>query len=411
MKYFKNIELAEMYKVSPNTIGNWIEAVKDKKLNLQIEDNDNRTYILNTPHNHNVLKDLSTKGKKFKNTRSLRTIEPKPEFYTTFTETQIIDIATSLEIHKEIDLKYTYFSSGATWWDNYIKRNIKEGKSYTVNNTIQLLDSNTYFIEALVKKYNKINIIDLGSGNAYPVRNFIDYFQKKNVLNKYIAIDYSSDLLKMAENNVKEWFHNTIPVETRNLDFNYELFKDLLFINTSSNNDSDQYVNIILFLGTTIENQRKYNQSLGIIKNSMGPNDILVLAHRLDSSSSRLAVNFNSNDPAKKASDLEQQIKLVLDLLNINEDMYDVERIYSEEEKSRIIRAVLKSDINIKIKTKSFQKIISLQHQDKVIFFRHRHHTFAEVIGILAEVDFNVLHATTSQVNEEIMVISKLNIA
>lgn len=405
MKYLKNIEIAEQYKISPNTVGNWIESAEKNGLHLVTENH--RKYIINNSSNHMVLKDLSRKGKKYKNTKSLRIVEPTEEFYETFDEKQIIDIISSLEVYKEVDMKYTYFNKGGKIWDEYIQRVMTDPHPYTVKSTIQLLKNNAYYLYDLINKYKYVNIVDIGAGNAYPVKELLKFFIKKGILKRYIAIDYSPILLDIAQNNVKNWYGDKIEVEAHNLDINYDMFKDILFKNSYRETAESDTVNIILFLGSTIENQRLYFQSLDRIKNSMGQNDIFVLGHRLDSETSRREIHFNAPDPSIPNSDISQYM-MVLKLLNIPEDAYEVERFYSEKQKSRLFQAKLKTDIQINFKTKNFNKTLILSNKDKMIFFRHGHHTFSSVVNTLDNIGFTVLHATTALIYEQVVVISKI---
>ena len=404
MKYLKNIEIAELYKVSPNTVGNWIESAEKKKNSLQLVSEGGRTYILNLAANHTLLKDLSLKGKKYKNSKSLKVIYPQPEFYKIFNEEQIIDIITDLEVNNEIDIKYTYFDIGAKSWDDKVNRSVNDEKiKVTVNSTLKLIKLTKDFLDDISNKYKNINIVDLGAGNGVPAKPLIEHFLAKKVLKEYIAIDYSPDLLKIVEANIKSWFGNDLKSKYYQRDFNFNSLRKLLFENAAS----EDTINILLFLGTTIENQRQYTLPLNNIRNSMGQNDVLIIGHRLDSQSARQEINFNINNKQLRNVDLDQ-LSLILKLLNISEEYYNIERYYVKRHKSRIIATKLKYDLRIEIKTDNFTKILYLSNKTKIIIFRHNHHSFREVIDILDNNGFDPINAIEDLEYEQIFAFAKL---
>jgi len=404
MKYLKNIEIAEQYRVSPNTIGNWIESAEKKKNSLSLVQEGGRSYILNIPSNHTILQNLSLKGKKYKNSKSLKVIYPNPDFYKIFDDEQIIDILTDLEVNKEIDIKYTYFDVGAKSWDDKVNRSIAdENGNFTVNSTLKLIKSIENFLDYIARKYDNVNIVDLGAGNGVPARPIIQHFLSKNALKEYIAIDYSPDLLKIAEKNMKEWFGEKLVSKYYQKDINFNSLRKLLFENSTP----EGTVNILLYFGGTIENQRHYTLPLNNLRNSLGQNDILIIGHRLDTQDSRQEVSFNINNPELKNSDLEQ-LSLILRLLNIPEDYYVTERYFDKKQRSRLIATKLKYDLRIEIETSTFSKTVYLPNKTSIIIFRHNHHTFREVIDILDNNGFDPINAIEDLEFEQIFAFARL---
>lgn len=408
MKRFKNVELAEMYKVSEKSIRNWIEAAKEKKLNLQLIKEDDKAYIANTPTNHLVLKKLAEKGHKYKNRRSLKIIHPKPEFYKIFNERQIIDLIKNIEVHKEIPMKYVYINGGATSWDEYALRVWKSGELNPITNTIELLRLNEEYIFSLISKYKKINIVDIGPGNCISIKEFLEKIIKRDLLKKYIAIDYSPDMIKIAQKNLKSWFGNKLEFESYQIDITKDNLQEILFTNAQDISSAKETLNLVFFFGSTIENDRLYDQPLRIIANSMGINDILITEQRLDSPTSRLKLTFGSPEQVVTNTDLAHRL-LVPNLLNILPGYYDIERVYNEDVNARLISIVLKSDLKIKISTEHLNKELNLSNRDKIIFWRHNHHNSLSIINELYKSGFKMLHSSTSMDRDDIMIISKID--
>lgn len=259
-----------------------------------------------------------------------------------------------------------------------------------------------------MKKYKKVNVVDIGPGNGAPVRNLLEFLTSKNLLRKYIAIDFSPDILKITERNLKAWLGTDFPYEYHIRDISNESFQELLFTNTHLPNTEEEHcINLILFLGSTIEIQKDYDQSLKTIRNSMGKNDIFILGQVLDNPRSRNRLGFNSDDKSSENSDLEQE-QMVLELLNINESFYEVERFYSEAEKSRIIQIRLLVDLEINIKTSNFEKKLTLSSGDYVVIYRHSHHSSLEVITRMSSLGFDLVKATTTLDGEQLIATSKI---
>src|SRR6266516_4345302 len=105
MKYFKNTELAKLYKVSEKSVRNWIEAAAAGNIDLELYKVGNKHHVANTLKNNSVIEQLVQKGKKYKNTRGFRAVSPKKEFYETYNKEQILDIIYGLTVHKEIPLQ------------------------------------------------------------------------------------------------------------------------------------------------------------------------------------------------------------------------------------------------------------------------------------------------------------------
>jgi len=217
MLYFTNQELAVAHHVSVRTVRNWIESAKAGKLDLVLHTKGERTYVANTSKNMAVIKVLAENGKKYRPHRSQKTVSPKPEFYELYTQEQLFDIVSNLEINHEIPRQYNYFGEGAKNWDNYAVRLSEEDAPSLLNASVELLEHNQEYLDHLLKHYEQVNIIDIGVGNAMPVKNFLAHLLAQNKLGRYIAIDISPTMLEIAEKNIRKWFGDKINYEATHL--------------------------------------------------------------------------------------------------------------------------------------------------------------------------------------------------
>lgn len=406
MRYFKNIELAKIYKVSEKTIGNWIDATRKRKIDLQLYNIDDRYFILNNSHNHSIMQALAAKGKKFKNKKASKVLSPKEDFYKIFNENHVIDIICNIESYKEIPYQYSYFDKGAEAWDKYINKLAQEETPSGLTNTIQLLDSNKEYIFSLIKSYEKVNFVDMGPGNGLPVKSTLDFLISKGLLGKYIGIDVSKGILHVAERNFRKWFGKGFPFEGHIRNFNFDRFQDILFQGANSKSSGSNSINLIAFLGGTAANQRLRDQPFHIINTSMSASDLLIYTFKLDSEKSRMYFDFGVKGTPK----LHEQGKELLELLGITEDLYDVEAYFDKEKKSRIVQIVLKADIEIEFETKNFSKTLSLCNRDKIILMRVAHQNYFDVIQQFLNTGFEVLHTSRSQDQEQLLVIAKVKL-
>jgi len=135
-----------------------------------------------------------------------RTAKPSNEFYKVFSEAEILGIIHALESRREIPLKYSYKGQGAKIWDSFYLKYIVPTWYRTSNVEIDLLKSNFAYLNGDYQQCDKVNIIDVGAGNAYPVKAFIGKLKKLGRIDKYIALDISDELLNVSSKNFKKWF-------------------------------------------------------------------------------------------------------------------------------------------------------------------------------------------------------------
>lgn len=299
MKYFKNTELAKLYNISEKSVRNWIEAAQTGKLDLQLFEHNDKFYIANTSKNMANIEKLVEKGKKYKNSRGLKTITPTDKFYETFNQKQILDIIANLTVHREIPLHYTYVDGGAEYWDKYANRLLHEETPNMLNQTITLVDQSLENIDRLLDKDKKINVVDLGPGNALPIRNTLTYLLKHKKLGRYVAIDISQEMLSIAERNIREWFGDAVQFEGHVRDLSHERFDDL-FADDYATDDADTPVNLVVLLGGSLSNFRSPLQALQAINNSLSPHDLFVFGSKLDTPNTRRFFDFNISSHNEK---------------------------------------------------------------------------------------------------------------
>jgi uncharacterized SAM-dependent methyltransferase len=132
--------------------------------------------------------------------------QPSSEFYSIFSKEEVLGIIDALQVRREIPLKYSYKGRGAKKWDNFYLKHIIPKWYRTSSTEIDLLRDNFDYLNGNFLGCEKLNIIDVGAGNSYPVKQFITRLNKLGKVNKYIALDISEDLLNLSQKNFTKWF-------------------------------------------------------------------------------------------------------------------------------------------------------------------------------------------------------------
>lgn len=404
MKYYKNTEIAALFHVSEKAVRNWVEATQQGKLTLELFDRNGRPMIANTSKNMQLMEELVAERKKFKNTRGHKVISPKPEFYKLFSQKEIADIILSVDLHSELPIQYSYFNGGASMWAQYIDRLLKEETPNTTKSTIKLLSQSEEFLNDLIGNNRKINIIDLGVGDASPAKGLIQGLLDRGALNKYVGIDLSSDMLRIAEENIKQWFGGEVAFEGHKRDITHEWLRDLM-VENSYVSDESVPLNVILLLGGTLSNLRLPGHTLRLINNSMGREDILLYSLKTDTEVSRRYFDFRVGSSERK---LGSQLRLIPDLMGIDDSLYDVEQYFDETQKARFTRIKLKVDISIKFQFENNSRTLELLKGKTVLLWRVRHKNTLEVINQFDKGGFDLLHCSTTADKGFLLTISRI---
>lgn len=404
MLQFSNQELAIANHVSVRTVRNWIESAKAGKLDLSLITKGERTYVANTSKNLQIIQGLVDKGKKYRPHRSQRTVTPQENFYELYSQEQLYDIVTNLEINHEIPCQYNYFGIGANNWANYMRHMDEEETPNNLNATAKLLASNSEYIDNLLANYDQINVVDIGAGNAQPVKDFLAHLLDKGKLGRYIAIDISQTMLKVAEANVKKWFNGKVNFEGHTLNVEHDRFGYLL-ANEYIKSDAQRTTNLIMFFGGTIQNFKNPGSILKVIHDSMGINDFFLHEQKLDTSSSRKYFDFNPNPAGARLAPL---FRYIFDLLNIDETLYDVDMGFDPIESERYIRVVLNVALSLKFKFKGGERTIYFDKGDTIQLWRARQNTALQIVALLMHNELYPLQVSQTTDQEFVLTISRI---
>lgn len=404
MIYFKNTELAKKYHVSLGTVRNWIKAAAEGQLELTLHQQDDRTYIANTDSNIAAIEQLVSDNKKYRNSKSAKIVAPQAEFYRLYNQAQIYDIVTNLEMYHEIPRQYNYFGGGASNWNRYMQRFVSEDGATQPTMTATLFERNRSYFDDLLAKYKRVNVVDIGAGNAMPVRGLLAHLLAQKKLGRYIALDISTEMIKIARTNIEKWFNDQVNFEGYESDINYERFGNLLAEESLSAGAEDT-VNLVLFLGGTPGNLRNPDGAFRIIHDSMRPNDLLVYTGKLDTEASRRYFDWNVEPSTTR---LAPNHRFILDLLNIDPSFYDIEMGFDERNRQRFVRVRLKVSLAIRFEFDAGERVLEFSKGETILLLRAWGVTAYDVWRVFDRNDFYTLHSTQTEDRQYILTVSRV---
>lgn len=406
MQYFKKTELANTYHVSVRAVANWVEAAQKGKLDLALIEHSGKQYVANTAGNLSKIEKMVEARRKYRTTKAYKIISPKPEFYTIYEPDQVLDIISNLESDHEIPRQYNYFRNGADYWDEYASRLSKEDNDNILLSTVSLLELNTAFLDELLSKYKYINVVDVGPGNGLPVKGLLQRLHSVGRLKRYVAIDISPDIIAIAENNIKTWFNGEVEFEGELRDITHERFADILaFDNFGVGSDT---VNLVLFLGATLVNLRNPEEALDVIRHSLSLNDILIYSTGLDNPA---PIKYIYHKTSAEKSKLPSNHRFAMDVMNIDESLYDVEYGFDLLGRMRFICAKFKVAISLNFQGVNGVREVVFKKDDKILLWRAWHKTALQTLGQFEAAGFKTVQASISRNDEFLLSIHKVRTA
>lgn len=401
MKYFKNSEVARLYNISEKTVRNWVIASKENKMSLEVyADNKGKYYVADTTKNAILIQSLVEDGKKYRNSRTHKIIAVSNEFYTTYSKEQMVDIVGYLEKHQEMPFQYSHMSKGVDFSSRYYERIWNENRMNSQVLATRLLSESSNYIKSCIAS-EQFNIVEIGGRNGFIARELIKDFGNKGILATYTDIDISKDMLVEANDNIQTWFKDPPVFKTFARDINKSQFDDILFDNLCTT----KRPSLVLFLGSTLFNLISPQRALQNIGNSMSQSDVFAVSMKLDSKVSRRYFDFNSQF---ENTLLPPNEKYQLDILGIEESLYEVEQFYDKTDRCRKVQTRLKFDLTLVFTFGDYEKRIDFSKGDAILLWRYWHYSLEEIEVQMRQAGFTIMQSTKSPDEQFAMVIAKV---
>jgi uncharacterized SAM-dependent methyltransferase len=331
-----------------------------------------------------------------------RTAKPSSEFYSIFSEEEILGIIHALEVRREIPLKYSYKGRGGKIWNDFYRKYIIPKWYRTSSLEIDLLRKNFEYINGNHQKCEKVNIIDVGSGNSYPVKEFVSRLSKLNKINKYIALDISEQLLKLSQENFQKWFpliefiSHTIDIENSCL--------PQIWLTNQAHQKTDDTPKIILHLGVTMGNHQNITKVLKNFRDSMGKNDLLVFTNETGSNS-----NWDGKVRGGCNYHAEEVYKWIKNKMGIKSEDCQLIRKYDLETDSIVANMKFSYNYTINLSYGAIDKNIEILEGEEITIWRHHKYEIPELMQEIEKAGLQVVHYSIDKYLSHMMMICEIS--
>ena len=278
-------------------------------------------------------------------------ISPHKQFYKIFREDEIVEIISDLKFKRQIKLKYRYFQEGSDYWNKFyfespVTQVLSDLKNIVLNNLL-------YF----VSDSKLVNIIDIGPGNGYPVKDWLEKLNDLEILNSYFCVDISKEINDLVEQNMQKWLP-AMPVHKYQADIEQtDIAKFLIKSKFHNQIEPSKISNILLLFGNTICNFTDRVEVLKNLTRSMDINDLLVISYSTDIDSNKLFHQYTNHSNSKTHNNLCTWIPKILGFDCNNKNLFTE---YDDKIKAKIKYLKL---------TKNYILNINLFNQEIKIYF------------------------------------------
>ena len=335
-------------------------------------------------------------------TSNSRIAKPSSEFYSIFSEEEVLEIIHALEVRREIPLKYSYKSGGAKIWDDFYRKYIIPRWYQTSNVEIDLLKQNFEYINGHFQNCKKLNIVDVGAGNSYPIKEFIGRLNKLGRINKYIALDISEELLNVSRKNFSKWFP-FIEFISETIDIENSCIPKRLFTNRTEF-ETDNTPKIILHLGVTIGNHANRIGALKNFRDSMEKNDFLVFTNEIGSNS-----QWDGSIRGGCDYHAEQIYGWIKTNIGIKSQDCELVRKYDLETDSVVANMKLSQNYTINFQIREIDRNIEIAEDEEITIWRHHKYEIPELLQELELAGLKLVHYSTNKYSSHIMVICQVH--
>jgi uncharacterized SAM-dependent methyltransferase len=331
----------------------------------------------------------------------IRIVELSSKFYSIFSKAEILELIQALENSKEIPLKYSYKGRGGKIWHNFYQEYLMPRWYRTSNVEIDLLNKNFEYINGNHQNCTQVNIIDIGAGNSYPVKKFINRLDKLDRINQYIALDISKELLALSKSNFTKWFpsikfsSDTVDIETSSIPA--ELWQN-------SNPDTTKSIaNIFLHLGVTIGNHQDRIRVLQNLRRSMEKNDLLVFTNEAGSNST-----WDGQVRGGCKYHVEEIYAWIKNKVGISDQDCELVRKYDLKTDSIIANIKFKQNYTVSFNQLGIDKKFEILKDEEITIWRHHKYEMPELIQELETAGLQLVHASYNKYFSHIMVICQI---
>jgi uncharacterized SAM-dependent methyltransferase len=297
-----------------------------------------------------------------------------------FNQRQEAELITSIQGRGEIPLKFAYLGKGAINFDKEARTRAKTGGINMVET--ELLQRRIKNFLSTFSEIKKLNIIDIGCGNGYPVMPVIDELLKNNIDFRYVPIDISEEMLNISKKNLIKKY-GKIEIKSFQLDFELGNFSDLMY-----ELKHDGSTNLLLFLGSTLGNFSDKHRVLTNFRDSMMKDDYLIIGVELTNFS-----KINKILPYYQGKTSLDFIYFIPEKIGINRIDTRYEVSWNDKLNQVEVKMILKKDILVRIGSERFK----LEKDEQILIGRSTKFSEWSITKILSDTGYRTELLTTNK--------------
>jgi len=270
----------------------------------------------------------------------------------------------------EVPLKFSYLDEGAEHWVRLGEQRLSEGGINLME--YNLLTKRVTDILNTFPSEKIVNIVDIGCGDSSPVFPIVDSLIERRQKFNYIPIDISAEMLELAKKKFSAKYPG-VNIFPHQLDFELGNFTDVIY-----EHKTEDTVNLMLFLGSTLGNFSDRRRILTNFRDSMGANDYLLLGMEL--------INFSKVENLVPHYTNDIVVDLVYTLpqkIGIDLKSSKPEVLWNERKSQIEVLANMTKDLEIKIE----KEAVILKKNERVLLARSVKFNEASFTDLLSAVD------------------------
>ena len=381
LDFYKNSELAKDFGISKMTVARYIENSKNGHNDLELIFSKGHFKIKKTELNKIKIKSLIADKKKFKNPKRYKVIEVRQEFFLNYSNRSVLEIYKDLKNNSYINTKFCYLGTNSLTYLEYLKSR-KNNKI-----KIDLLYKNIAFLEDYARENQiKYNIIELGPSDMTSTEGFVKSLNENNLVNNYLALDFSKELLNINQRRFRTVFDN-IEYNNKLVDIEQEEIYEIITDNKYKTTKSTNVVNLFLLIGCTACNFFKPCDVYSNLYNSLNKDDFLVL-------------DFIKQYPEMKKNKIYDQdsllykyLSFLLKNIGLRQGDFVLNSYYDEAKNTRLVFATIQDNINLRFGD-DYEDILIKKNQEILLLINRVDNNFD--MEAMKNNNFNLINLNTS---------------
>ncbi|MEM8640440.1 MAG: L-histidine N(alpha)-methyltransferase [Cyanobacteria bacterium P01_G01_bin.54] len=293
-----------------------------------------------------------------------------PELYKLFSTAQVQDMIRSLRCDRIVPFKYFYQGNLIPHWQALNTKqaeaqisSAKADDNFLKRVCIRLLQSE--------RSCDRWNIIDIGAGNPQLVKKFVGTFLENNLLNAYIALDISPDILEMSRQDLTGWLPN-LNWQGVQWDFEQSSMPEQVMSQRASktaaseteNRETETIENLYLYIGSTFCNVIDRLAVLRNIAAGLKADEYLYVSFSVDFAAAK-PQNFEVDEHISKPAALT-----LLGWLGIKAEDTEILGYFDPEWGGYKTDIQLRADYDVAFKVHGQTEIVSLKAGERINIYR-----------------------------------------